>query len=73
MVFQVVALVAPLADDAECVFQEGDDEEEAGNDGEVRLEGGRDAVNDVLKLGGGFLDAVHGLLCAWLVRAEVVL
>lgn len=38
MTLQIVLLVAPLRHDAQCVLEKGDDDQEASQGGEVRLD-----------------------------------
>jgi len=52
VIVEICQLVAPLGDDAERVFDEGDDDEEAAYDGEVGFEWFRHGVEYVLDLAG---------------------
>jgi hypothetical protein len=57
---EVVELVAKLGGDADCVFQEGDDDEEASDGGDMGLDGLSDPVDDVLQLARVVLEVIHG-------------
>lgn len=58
---EVVELVAELGGDADCIFEEGDDDEKASDGGDMGLDGLSDPVDDILQLARVVLEGVHGV------------
>lgn len=56
---EVVELVAELGRDSESIFEEGDNNEEASNGGNVGFDGLANLVDDVLELAGILLNRLH--------------
>lgn len=59
---KVVELVAELGRDSEGILEEGDDDEEACNGGDVGFDGLANLVDDVLELAGILLNRLHCVL-----------
>lgn len=58
---EVVELVAELGRDSEGIFEEGDNDEEASDGGNVGFDGLTNLVDDVLELAGILLNRLHYL------------
>jgi hypothetical protein len=60
VVVQIHQLIAPLRQDAQRIFQESDDDQEAADGGQVRLDGFAERVQPVLDLARLLADGIEG-------------
>lgn len=60
VIMQIHQLIAPLRENPQRILEEGDDDQEAADGGQVRLDGLAERVEPVLDLAGLLADGVEG-------------
>jgi len=60
VIMQIYQLIAPLRQNAQCILQESDDDEESADGGQVRLHGFAERVQPVLNLARLLADGIEG-------------